>query len=183
MKMPLVMRRCIAGFLVLVGFAFSEFHSAYAQIPPLQGYVVSAPAGTAMQASMSMTLSSEYARVGDRFTAVLGSDVMGSGGILLPAGTQLQGQVVSLNKAGMAGRNGALEVRFVSATLPTGQQVPISARIQTEDNTGIIRGGTALRTVGYCCRGGSGFWSWTRCYCRNHYWRRCGLSARRYFSW
>jgi hypothetical protein len=117
-------------------------------LPPLQGRVMSAPAGTPMTATTTSQLSSEFARVGDRVTAVLGNDVAAGGAVLLPAGSQVEGQVVSVMRAGRTGKNGELDIRFTSATTPQGQRIPISARIQTEDGTGIIRGGTTARRVG-----------------------------------
>lgn len=120
---------------------------SYSQ-PPLQGYVVTAPPGTTVSATVSSAISSEYARVGDRFMATLGSPVMGGNSIILPAGSQVEGQVVMARPAGRAGRNGELEVRFTSARLPNGQQVPLSARIQTEDGTGIIKGGSTAGRLG-----------------------------------
>ncbi|MBK8189110.1 MAG: TrbI/VirB10 family protein [Vampirovibrionales bacterium] len=119
-----------------------------AQLQPLQGRVVTAPAGTAMTASLQMPLSSETARPGDRFTATLGGDIAAGGSIVLPAGSQLEGQVFSAQAAGRAGRNGMLDVRFTSAITPGGQRVPLSARIQTEDGSGILKGGTAASRAG-----------------------------------
>ena len=87
--------------------------------------------------------------MGDRFSATLGSPVTGSdGSILLPAGSQLEAQVVMVNDAGRTGRNGELDIRFTSARLPNGQQVPLSARIQTEDGSGIIKGGSTKGRIG-----------------------------------
>lgn len=116
---------------------------------PLQGRVSTAPAGTNVTASLSGPISSEFARVGDRFTATLGSPISGSdGSILLPAGSQLDAQVVMVRPAGRAGKNGELDVRFTGATLPNGQRVPLSAKIQTEDGTGVIKGGTTGGRIG-----------------------------------
>jgi hypothetical protein len=117
-------------------------------LPPLQGRVVTAPAGTFMSATVNTPLSSEFARVGDRFTAVLGGDVAAGGSVVLPSGSQLEGQVVSVERAGRAGKNGYLDVRFTGATLPNGQRVALSAKIQTQDGTGLIRGGTTKGRVG-----------------------------------
>jgi len=117
-------------------------------LAPLQGHVVTAPAGTFLSASVQSPISSEYARPGDRFTALLGSPIAGNGGVVLPAGSQLEGQVITVKSAGRAGRNGELEVRFTAAVSPNGQRVPLSARIQTEDGTGIIKGGTAAGRAG-----------------------------------
>jgi hypothetical protein len=126
---------------------YGQYGNSY-NSPPLQGYVVTAPPGTVVSASVSSSVSSEYARVGDRFMATLGAPIVGGSNVILPAGSQVEGQVVMARPAGRAGRNGELEVRFTSATLPNGQRVPLSARIQTEDGTGIIKGGTTAGRLG-----------------------------------
>ena len=133
---------CIAANLSPIAFAQNGY------LPPLQGRVVTAPAGTYMTATVNTPLSSEFARVGDHFNAVLGSDVAAGGSVILPAGSKLDGQVVSVKRAGRSGRNGLLDVRFTGATLPNGQRIPLSAKIQTQDGTGLIKGGTAKGRVG-----------------------------------
>lgn len=123
-------------------------YGAPQNLPPLQGHVVTAPMGTYLTASMSSPLSSEYARVGDRLMATLGSDLAAGGSVIVPAGSQLEGQVVMAERAGRAGKNGAIDVRFTSAILPNGQRVPLSAKIQTQDGSGVIRGGTTKGRIG-----------------------------------
>lgn len=118
------------------------------QQAPLQGYVVTAPPGTTVSATFTTPVSSEYARVGDRYTATLGSAIASGTNVMLPAGSQVEGQVVMVKPAGRTGRNGELDIRFTTAVLPNGQRIPISARIQTEDGTGIIKGGTTGGRVG-----------------------------------
>lgn len=109
---------------------------------PLQGYVVTVPAGSFVAATLQAPISSEFARPGDRFYATVSSPLSANGGIALPAGSQLEGQVVSATPAGRVGRNGRLDVRFTTAVTPSGQRVPLSARLQTDDNSGVLSGGT-----------------------------------------
>lgn len=120
----------------------------YGQQAPLQGYVMTAPPGTVVSATLGSPISSDFARVGDRFNATLGSPIASGGNVILPAGSQMEGQVVMVKPAGRAGKNGELDIRFTSATLPNGQRVPLSAKIQTEDNTGIIKGGSTGGRLG-----------------------------------
>lgn len=121
---------------------------AYAQQQPLQGYVMTAPAGTVVPATLGTAVSSEFARVGDHFTAMLGSPLVAGNSVILPSGSQMDGQIVMVKAAGHTGKNGELEIRFTSATLPNGQRMPLSARIQTEDGTGIIKGGNNVGRLG-----------------------------------
>jgi hypothetical protein len=127
---------------------YSPYRSAPGAFQPLQGRVLTAPSGASLVASMQSSISSATANVGDRYTAVLGSDLNPGGGIILPAGTQLEAQVVSVTKAGYAGRNGLLDVRFTAALLPNGQRVAMSAKVQTQDGTGILKGGTVATSAG-----------------------------------
>ena len=116
--------------------------------PPLQGYVATAPAGTVISATVGSPISSEFARVGDRFNVTLGSPIVSGSSVILPAGSTMDGQVMMVKAAGHTGRAGELDIRFTSATTPNGQRIPLSARIQTEDGTGIIKGGTNAGRVG-----------------------------------
>ncbi|WP_373532916.1 hypothetical protein [Vampirovibrio sp.] len=123
-------------------------NQSYGQQPPLQGYVMTAPPGTVVSATLASPVSSDFARVGDRFNATLGSPIASGGNVILPAGSQMEGQVVMVKAAGRSGKNGELDIRFTSATLPNGQRVPLSAKIQTEDGSGIIRGGSTAGRFG-----------------------------------
>lgn len=124
---------------------------------PLQGYVVTVPAGTYVQGTMQSSLTSETARAGDRFYVTLGSPLMSGGNVALPAGSMVEGQVISVTSAGRAGRNGQMDIRFTSALTPTGQRIPLSARLQTEDGTGVLKGGTGTsRAVGATKRAAGG---------------------------
>jgi hypothetical protein len=122
----------------------------------LQGRVVTAPAGSVLAGTLSGNLSSQTARIGDRVMLQVSQPVAYNGQIILPAGSQVEGQVASVTKAGVTGRPGQLDVRFNAATLPTGQRVGLSGRVQTDDGTGLLRAGTikgrvgnvALRTAG-----------------------------------
>lgn len=115
---------------------------------PLQGYVVTVPAGTSVQAQVQSGVNSGTARAGDRVVVSIASPVMSGGAVAIPAGSQVEGQVISVTSAGRAGRNGQLDIRFSQAMLPNGQRIPISARIQTEDGSGILKGGTARGRAG-----------------------------------
>ena len=113
------------------------------QLPPLQGSVMVAPAGTSLNVATTTAISSGLNNVGDPISTRLAGDLYVSGGLILPAGSVIEGQVTQSQKAGRAGKNGMLGVRFTTAVTPNGQRVPISARIATEDGSGLIRGGSS----------------------------------------
>ncbi|MEB3287747.1 MAG: hypothetical protein VKJ04_09615 [Vampirovibrionales bacterium] len=128
---------------------YNSYNNPSPQNQTYQGRVSTVPAGTTLSATVSAPLSSEFSRVGDRFAVALGSPISaGDGSIAIPAGSQIEGQVVRVQPAGRTGRSGELEIRFNTAVLPSGQRVPLSASIQTEDGTGVIKGSTTAGRVG-----------------------------------
>jgi hypothetical protein len=114
----------------------------------LQGYVATAPVGTSLSVTNTTYISSDNSRIGDPVSVTLGYDLSMGGNLMLPAGTQIQGEVVSSVPAGRTARNGELQLRFNRAVLPDGRTYPLSARLVTPDGTGIIRGGTKHSRAG-----------------------------------
>ena len=100
---------------------------------PLRGKVVVAPAGARFDASLVTTLSSGINRVGDIVTASVSSPLVVGSDVVIPAGSQVIGQVVNAIPAArfMAGSGGILEIRFTSIQTPDGQRYPLSASVDT----------------------------------------------------
>ncbi len=100
---------------------------------PLRGKVVVAPAGSRFDASLVTTLSSGINRVGDIVTASVSSPLVVGSDVVIPAGSQVIGQVVNAIPAArfMAGAGGVLEIRFTSIQTPDGQRYPLSASVDT----------------------------------------------------
>jgi hypothetical protein len=129
---------------------YSNNSSGYAAQQPnsIHGYVSTAPAGTSLSVTNATYLSSESAQVGDPVSMTLGYDLAMGGQVILPSGTQVQGQVVTSMPAGRTGRNGEIAVRFNRAILPDGRVANLSAKVVTADGTGIIRGGVGSSRAG-----------------------------------
>ena len=108
----------------------------------LQGKVVLVPTGTMIPAVASSNISSDTMDVGDSVSLALASPFSYNGTVLAPAGSTINGMVVMIKKSGRTGRNGQIKVKFTNIVTPTGQNIPISAKIATEDNSGILIGGT-----------------------------------------
>ena len=111
---------------------------------PLQGSVVTVPAGAALSATLLNGLASDTASVGQSVVTTLNQDFYSNGKLVAPAGSTVIGTVVQANKAKRANMNGKLSVRFTQITTPMGAQIPISGIIRTDDGTGVLVGGTKV---------------------------------------
>ena len=127
------------------------YNSNYVQQPmqystsqPLKGNVVMVPAGTSMPAVLTTSLSSETANVGQTVTMALNSDFYYNNKLIAPVGSTVSGTIVEASKAKRGSMNGKLCIRFTQIFTPYGTQIPISAVIKTDDNTGVLIGGTKL---------------------------------------
>lgn len=117
-----------------------NFNYNYSQ---LQGNVIMVPANTSFTASTMMPISSETAKAGDSVTFYLASDFYYGNNLIAGAGSRINGTVLQARKGGLANRNGRIEIKFTNIVTPYGQMIPISARIQTDDGTGVLKAGTA----------------------------------------
>ncbi len=114
---------------------------------PLRGSVVQVPAGSTLQASLSAPISSETARIGDAVNMYLSHDFVYNGQTIAKAGSTISGTVIEASSAKHGSINGKLCVRFTQIITPTGNHIPLSAVIKTDDNTGVLVGGTKMDTA------------------------------------
>ena len=110
----------------------------------LKGSVVTVPAGQQFKTVVTTPLSSQNLTLGQNVTLALGSDFYYGNNLIAPAGSSVTGQVLEVSKAKRGSMNGKLMIRFTQITTPYGTQIPISAVIKTDDNTGVLVGGTKL---------------------------------------
>ena len=108
----------------------------------LKGRVVTVPAGVRFPAVVSAPISSEFLTMGQTVSVTLGSDFYYNSSLIAPAGSTAIGTVTQVTKAKHGSMNGTLRLRFTEIVTPYGTRVPISAMVQTEDGTGLLRGGT-----------------------------------------
>lgn len=113
----------------------------------LQGNVVMVPANTSFPATLMSPISSETAKIGDSVSMYLGSDFYYGKDLIAPAGSKINGTVLLAKKGGLGQRNGQIQIKFTNIYTPTGQMIPLSAHIQTEDGSGILKAGTAKDTT------------------------------------
>lgn len=111
---------------------------------PLRGSVITVPAGSSFTATLTSELSSTNASVGRAVYMVLGSDFYYGDKLVAPAGSSVSGTVTAATPAKHGSMNGKLAVRFTQIVTPMGAQIPISAVIKTDDNSGVLMGGTKM---------------------------------------
>ena len=116
----------------------------YSSSQPLHGNVIMVPAGTSMPAMLTTPISSASASVGQAVTMALNSDFYYNNKLIAPVGSMISGTVIEASKAKRGSMNGKLSIRFTQIFTPYGTQIPISAVIKTDDNTGVLIGGTKL---------------------------------------
>ena len=110
----------------------------------LQGSVTYVPAGNVANVMLTSALNSETATVGSAVGATLANDFIYNGKLIASKGSVLNGTVVKAKKAGFANRNGQIQVVFNNLRTPQGYNIPINAVFKTDDNTGILKGGTKM---------------------------------------
>ena len=108
----------------------------------LKGSVITVPAGQSFKAVLMAPISSETAYNGKTITLALNSDFYYKGKRIAPAGSSVTGTVIEVSKAKHGTLNGKLTLRFTQIITPSGQTIPISAVVKTDDNTGTLVGGT-----------------------------------------
>jgi hypothetical protein len=128
------MNRSLSGvavmlpFLLASGYACATRDRAIDTTPPRTSDVTSqaptapetvpssrrgeVPVGQEMDVRLSSTLSSETAKVEQRFEATTVVDLLQDGRVLVPAGSVVQGVVSGVDKAGRVDRDGALTLSF-----------------------------------------------------------------------
>jgi hypothetical protein len=110
---------------------------------------VTLPASTAIQVEFSETLSSDESVVGDPVLAYVVENVMAEGGVAIPAGSELSGQVVEVKSGRKIGGRSKLTLELTGLRLRGGGEVPIRSTIefagknQTGKDAATIGGSTA----------------------------------------
>lgn len=114
----------------------------YPQNNTLKGRVVTVPSGIEIPVVTSTPLSSSSAYQGQHYSLLLASDFYHNGALVAPQGSTISGTVIEVTHAKHGSLNGKLCVRFNQIITPSGLQIPISAVIKTDDNSGVLVGGT-----------------------------------------
>ncbi len=152
MKAKKAVSTLLLASLITIGAGSFDLYSYSAQaetqqFTPLQGKVVYVPSGTSFPATATMELSSESLSLGQSVCIALSNNFYYNNTLIAPIGSSVNGTVIQVKKSGRAGINGQLMVKFTNIVTPYGQMIPISGKIQTDDGTGLIKGGTKAESA------------------------------------
>lgn len=126
---------------------YSNNYNSQSTIPPLQAHVVTAPRGTSFEVVMNSTINSISSRLGDTISGTLEEPLIIDSKTVFPSGTEMRGQITFIESSGRVGKNASMDIRFTSAKLPTGERVPLNAKIITTDSSGVLYGGKKSNIV------------------------------------
>jgi hypothetical protein len=107
------------------------------------------PLGTMLRVTLSDTLSTSSTLVGAPFYAVLTSDVLKDGKVILPARSTLAGRVTEVHEGRRIGGAASLHLRPMTVTLPDGSVFNIVAQVIDTDlyrSVRITNEGTIVRS-------------------------------------
>lgn len=108
----------------------------------LQGQVVYVPAGAMVSAVLSNEIDSQTMTLGQNVNATLAQDFYYKDKLIAPTGSTISGTVILVKKATHANRNGQVMIKFSEIVTPQNFAIAISGVMKTDDNSGILKGGT-----------------------------------------
>jgi hypothetical protein len=91
-------------------------------------------AGQVIQVRMNEQISSETARIGDRFSTTVMIPIYARGVEVIPAGSTITGRVTSVKRAQRKSKAGWIQVAFVSLQLPNGTTRAINGSLTALQN-------------------------------------------------
>jgi len=115
--------------------------------PVLKGTVTTVPVRTAFEIITNSEINTKKNHVGEIFTTTLNQPIVVGGDIVIPAGSEVFGQVTYSEDAGRVGRNAIMEIKFTGVKTPNGHKIPMMGKIVTKDNTGVLRGGSVKQQL------------------------------------
>jgi len=110
--------------------------------------------GTTIRARLMGRLSTSESQPGEPFRTEVASDVVQNGQVLIPAGSMIDGKVISVS-SGHAGGHGSMRLRPETVTLPDGQHFRLYAQLTDAPgsrdrigNEGLVTPGSRLKKDG-----------------------------------
>jgi type IV secretory pathway VirB10-like protein len=113
---------------------------------------VTLPGGTPFDVEFTKALASNTSTVGESFRARVVADVSVYGQVVIPAGSEVLGEVTDAQGVRGIGARAKLGLKFTDLVLPSGSTVPIHASLLQE---GTSKAGKDAATIGGATAGGA----------------------------
>lgn len=105
---------------------------AFSNISYAESYSV--PEGRTIDAALNTQVDASTCTLGGHVEAVSEQPFYDDGNYVLPAGTLFEGKITFVDNV-----NSAVKINFYTIVLPDNTKIPISAMIETQDGTGILK--------------------------------------------
>lgn len=147
--MPLCKEKLMKKFIILTAIVLTTLNCCiaaenYNYSNTLINRTVTVPAGQTFKGVFLAPISSQSATVGQEVSLALSTDYYFKDVLVAPAGSTISGAVIDSARAKHGSIGGKLTLRFTSIITPSGQKIPISAIVKTDDNSGTVIGGENL---------------------------------------
>ncbi len=153
------MKKILQLALIAIMISSLTYAETAALAPQTSGEVAT---GTEIHATLDSRISTDTSKVGDTFTATVSEPVRASnGGIAIPAGAKVRGEVTEVEKGKtlgtVRGAKAKLNMHFTEVQFPNGNVAPLTATLvsvnstkstgQKTNNEGEVGGGTTAGKV------------------------------------
>ncbi|MEO6195893.1 MAG: TrbI/VirB10 family protein, partial [Thermoanaerobaculia bacterium] len=113
---------------------------------------ITVPAGTQIDVEFTRRLASNTSSPGDSFRARVSQDLFQDGVVVIPAGSEILGEVTDAQPLKRVGGQARLALKFTDLVLPSGKTVPIDASFVQEGRSETRRDAA---TIGGAAAGGA----------------------------
>jgi hypothetical protein len=120
--------------------------------PVVRQVSITLPASSVIEIEFSQELSSDDSQVGDPVEVVVVRDVVQDNRVVIPAGSQVTGEVTKVKSGRKIGGRSLLVLQFASLRLPDGTRYPIQSTIEY---AGKSQAGKDAATIGGSTAGGA----------------------------
>jgi hypothetical protein len=111
--------------------------------------------GTKLELTVNTVLGSDVSMTGDQFFAEVSEDLIVDGGVVIPMGTIVHGEVAEARGERRLGRNGFVKIDFDYLITPDGREIPIQAKMSTKSHPLKSFAKVVLTDAGYTLAGGA----------------------------
>lgn len=111
----------------------------------LKGHISKVPTGTKLKIIIETPIDEITSMVGDEIKARISEDILVEGSVIVPAGSNVIGEISETNSAKRLHKAGSIRILFKSLITPDGREVPIVASILS--HSGLIKGKYGPKSV------------------------------------